>query len=123
MASPIEAEAAASTQDRTASDIPGEAHPAGTRQVSLAALPQGGYLGAVPENKLVAREAELEHIATALDAVAAGHGRLVLLAGEPGVGKTRLAQEAMLAARNRGLHILVGRCYEQDTALPFSLFL
>jgi class 3 adenylate cyclase/tetratricopeptide (TPR) repeat protein len=118
-----EAEADAPTEDRIALDIPAGAPPAEPRQVPLAALPQGGYLGAVPENKLVAREAELEHIATALDAVAAGHGRLVLLAGEPGVGKTRLAQETMLAARERGLHILVGRCYEQDTALPFSLFL
>jgi class 3 adenylate cyclase/tetratricopeptide (TPR) repeat protein/DNA-binding XRE family transcriptional regulator len=118
VAATIEGEAATPVQDRTVPDPP-----AGPQQSSLSALPQGGYLGAVPGNKLVAREAERAHIADALDAVAAGHGRLVLLAGEPGVGKTRLAQEAMLTAREHGLHILVGRCYEQDTALPFSLFL
>ena len=48
-----------------------------------------------------ARIEEMARFASAFDAVAAGSGRLVMLAGEPGVGKTRLAQEATLALRNR----------------------
>jgi tetratricopeptide (TPR) repeat protein len=47
---------------------------------------------------------------------------MVLLAGEPGVGKTRLAQELMRQAGERGFHMLAGRCYEQYTSLPFFPF-
>jgi class 3 adenylate cyclase/tetratricopeptide (TPR) repeat protein len=86
------------------------------------ALPHGGYLGAIPDNTLVSRASELDRIEGAIAAAAAGTGRLVLLAGEPGVGKTRLAQEAMLAAQGAGLRVLVGRCYEEQTSVPFLPF-
>ena len=85
-------------------------------------LAHGGFLGALPAGPLVGRQAELQRVLAALTAVAGGQGRLVLLAGEPGVGKTRLAQEVMLRARERGFHVLVGRCYEQHAALPFFVF-
>ena len=53
----------------------------------------------------------------------AGEGPpLLLLAGEPGVGKTCLAQEVLRRAGERGVRALVGRCYEQYTSLPFSPF-
>ena len=84
-----------------------------------APLPKGGYLGAQPDNTLVAREAERSRLVAVLDVVADGAGRLLLLSGEPGVGKTRLAQEATGLARARGFGVLVGRCYEQDASLPF----
>jgi class 3 adenylate cyclase/tetratricopeptide (TPR) repeat protein len=87
------------------------------------ALPLGGFLGALPEGALVARERELGQILVALSAVVAGSGRLVLLAGEPGVGKTRLAQEVTLIARNRGFLIAAGRCYEPQQAVPYYPFL
>jgi transcriptional regulator with XRE-family HTH domain len=86
------------------------------------AWPRGSYLGAAPDGALVAREAEYERIEGALAAVLAGEGRLLLLTGEPGVGKTRLAQEAALSAVKRGLRVLVGRCYEQYVAAPYSPF-
>ncbi|MFI5429365.1 AAA family ATPase [Aeromicrobium sp. UC242_57] len=41
-------------------------------------------------------------------------------AGEPGVGKTRLAQEASLYAEDRGFLIASGRCYEQQRDTPFG---
>lgn len=85
-------------------------------------LPRGGYLGAAPLNVLVARESEHAHIERALDDVSQGEGQLILLSGEPGVGKTRLAQEAMLEARTRGFQVLVGRCNEQHASLPFFPF-
>jgi predicted ATPase len=56
---------------------------------------QGGFLGALPTGPLVGRVPELRRLLIALDGVAGGQGRLVVLAGEPGVGKTRLAQELM----------------------------
>ena len=89
---------------------------------SAAPLPIGRYLGAMPDNVLVARETELARLAVALDASRAGQGRLVLLAGEPGIGKTRLAQEVMLRARAAGCLTLVGRCYEEHGGLPFFPF-
>lgn len=92
---------------------------AGVGRGSEAPLPTGGFLGALPPGPLVAREAELGQIAFALDAVLGGSGRLVLLAGEPGVGKTRLAQEVMLAARQRGCLVASGRCYEQTRTIAY----
>jgi tetratricopeptide (TPR) repeat protein len=46
-----------------------------------------------------------------------------MLAGEPGVGKTRLAQEATLAARARGFLVVAGTCYEPEHGTPFYPFL
>ncbi|GAC1636065.1 MAG: helix-turn-helix transcriptional regulator [Chloroflexota bacterium] len=85
-------------------------------------VPIGGFLGALPAGVLVGREHELDRLLQAIDVVAGGSGRLVLLAGEPGVGKTRLAQEATISLRNRRFQVAAGRCYEprQNTAFyPF----
>ena len=49
----------------------------------------------------------------------AGHGALLLIGGEPGVGKTRLAEEILAVAQERGCLALVGRCYETEGTLPF----
>jgi transcriptional regulator with AAA-type ATPase domain len=49
----------------------------------------------------VGRDAELAQLDTALDAALGGQGRLVPVAGEPGIGKTRLAQELGSRARER----------------------
>ncbi len=82
--------------------------------------PPGGYLGALPVSRLVAREAEWTTIATALGAVVEGSGKVVLLAGEPGIGKTRLAQEVSARAAERGFLVATGRCYEARRETPFA---
>jgi class 3 adenylate cyclase/tetratricopeptide (TPR) repeat protein len=82
----------------------------------------GGFLGSLPSGSLVGREEELRQILAPVDEVAAGAGRLLLLAGEPGVGKTRLAQEVTLVAHNYGFLLTVGRCYEQQQSVPFYPF-
>jgi DNA-binding CsgD family transcriptional regulator/tetratricopeptide (TPR) repeat protein len=51
---------------------------------------------------LVGRDAEVEALALALDAAAAGVARVVALVGDPGVGKSRLVEESMALARSRG---------------------
>src|SRR5947209_6557993 len=86
-------------------------------------LPIGGFIGALPEGLLVARDAELATIMQTFDEVSGGAGRLVLVGGEPGIGKTRLAQEASLTARNRDFLVATGRCYESDAAVPFFSFI
>ncbi len=86
-------------------------------------LPVGRFLGALPQGPLVAREAELAKLLATLDAVAHGAGRLVLLVGEPGVGKTRLAQEVTRAALDRGFLVAAGRCYEPQEAVAYYPFL
>ena len=94
----------------------------GGREPALS-LPIGGFLGALPSGELVGREPELAAAVAAVEAVIAGSGQLVLVAGEAGVGKTRLAQEITLRARNQGFLITTGSCYEPQQAVPFYPFL
>src|SRR6266536_1913611 len=67
----------------------------------------------------VGRAAELGRLVGLLDEAVAGRGGVVLLAGEPGIGKTRLASEFARHAAHRGARVLWGRCYEGAGAPPF----
>lgn len=64
----------------------------------------------------VGRERELSGLAGALDEAIRCRGRLVLLAGEPGIGKSRLAEELIERAEAHGAMVLVGRCWEAGGA-------
>jgi predicted ATPase len=44
---------------------------------------------------------------------------LLMLVGEPGIGKTRTAQELAGHAETRGAQVLWGWCYEEEGAPPF----
>ena len=67
----------------------------------------------------VGRERELAALGTALDQALAGAGRIVMLSGEPGIGKTRTAQLLARYAESRDVRVLWGRCYEEPGAPPF----
>jgi DNA-binding SARP family transcriptional activator/tetratricopeptide (TPR) repeat protein len=67
----------------------------------------------------VGRGPELGDLTAALDDALAGRGRLFLLQGEPGIGKSRLADELIGRARERGAQVLVGRCWEAGGAPAF----
>ena len=54
------------------------------------------------EHELVGREAQLAAVGAAVRSGAAGRGRVVLVAGEPGIGKTCLARRCGAAGRRRG---------------------
>jgi len=64
----------------------------------------------------VGREPELEELLAGLGGALAGRGRLCLIAGEPGIGKSRLIEELVSRARERGAQVLVGRCWEAGGA-------
>ena len=86
----------------------------------------------------VGRERELAALRAQLDAALADTGsrdplrspfglgpsrakpQVVLLAGEPGIGKTRLAEELAALARDQGAAVLWGRCYEGEWAPPYG---
>jgi hypothetical protein len=67
----------------------------------------------------VGRAGELAVLTADLDAAVAGRGGVVLLAGEPGIGKTRLAEEVAAQATARGALVLWGRCWEAEGAPAF----
>jgi DNA-binding winged helix-turn-helix (wHTH) protein len=61
----------------------------------------------------------MERLRAALEGALAGRGRTVLLAGEPGIGKTRTAEELAAEARRRHAMVLIGRATEGDGAPAF----
>jgi DNA-binding SARP family transcriptional activator/predicted ATPase len=72
------------------------------------------------ELPLVGREAEIHRLREALNRAWEGHGHVVALIGEAGVGKSRLLAEVAAEAVARGGRVLVGRCYEAEQILPFA---
>ena len=68
---------------------------------------------------VVGRQREMAELRAALDDAMAGRGRMVMLAGEPGIGKTRTAQELASHAESLGAQVLWGWCYEQQGAPPY----
>jgi len=66
---------------------------------------------------VVGREAELAALADLLGRMLSGHGAIVALVGEPGIGKSHTAQT--LARRATGVRTLWGRCNEEPGAPPY----
>ena len=58
-------------------------------------------------------------LAGALEDALSGSGGLVMLVGEPGIGKTRTAQEFADIAERQGTRVLWGRCHEQQGMPPY----
>ena len=75
-----------------------------------------GPVPAQERRPFVGRDRELEYLRGAVDKALAGHGRLVMLVGEPGIGKTQTAVELGRYAADRGACVLWGRCYEREGA-------
>jgi DNA-binding CsgD family transcriptional regulator len=68
---------------------------------------------------LVSRGAELHALSTALDRAADGAGGVIILTGDAGVGKSRLAREISAQAASRGFDVLAGRATESIVPVPF----
>jgi DNA-binding SARP family transcriptional activator len=95
------------------------------RPTAAGAAPSGrAAVGVRPEalsaeTPLIGREEEIARLGELLVGARQGRGRLVLVRGEAGVGKTRLVTEVVAQASLAG-PVLVGRSYESQQALPFG---
>ena len=67
----------------------------------------------------IGRARELSTLDEALDQSLEGRGRMVMLAGDPGIGKTHTAEMLARRAGQRGVNVLWGRCYEEPGAPPY----
>ena len=68
---------------------------------------------------LVGREREMTELTSVLDSALEGRGGIAMIAGEPGIGKTRLTEELDSIARNRGALVARGVCHEGGSAPPY----
>lgn len=67
----------------------------------------------------VGRERELRALQAALESAVAGRGQVVLISGEPGIGKTRTSDVFAAEAEASGALVLWGRCHEWEGAPPY----
>jgi hypothetical protein len=74
------------------------------------------FASARADNPFVGRGSVLEFLRGVLDDVVGGGGRVVLLSGEAGIGKTRTAEELLRSAGERGALVLAGHCVEVEGA-------
>ena len=79
-------------------------------------------LQGVAWGSFVGRRDEMGQMKAALDGALSGRGSLVMLVGEPGIGKTRLAEEFGVYAGLRGAQVLTGHCYEGEVGVPYLPF-
>jgi len=73
--------------------------------------------------KPIGRDAERDQLLRHLDAALAGRGSLVLIGGEPGIGKTHLTRAILAEAARRGCFGVVGHCSEVEGAPPYIPFI
>jgi predicted ATPase/class 3 adenylate cyclase len=81
-----------------------------------------GNLRGVTWGRFVGRREELDQLKAALENILSGKGSVSMLVGEPGIGKTRLAEEFAVYAGLRGAQALTGHCYEGEASIPYRPF-
>jgi DNA-binding SARP family transcriptional activator len=92
--------------------------PAGGPPPRAASTPVPAAVVRRARSVFIGREDALARLRGAMDDAAAGQTRIVLLQGEPGIGKTRLAFELAAVAEGRGVSIAWGRCHDDEGAPP-----
>jgi predicted ATPase len=86
------------------------------------ALGEITLLQQIVQGRLVGRGAELDSLRQHWRQAQGGIAQLVLISGEPGVGKTRLANELISFAQLHGGRTLQGGCYEYEASVPYLPF-
>ena len=77
---------------------------------------------AAPEIPLIGRENEFAELQRLLINAIGGRGSMVMIGGEPGIGKSHLTRAILAEARQRGALAIVGHCYEMEGAPPYGPF-
>jgi class 3 adenylate cyclase len=103
-------------------DVRGKSEPIRAYEV-LAVGEHSGRARGIPglTSTLVGRRAELEQLIELLRVVQAGKGRMAVVLGEPGIGKTRLLSELRSEAATIGAPWHEARCLSYGQAIPFHL--
>ncbi len=78
--------------------------------------------GGLVRGRMVGRDTEIDALRRSWSETALGRGGMVLVSGEPGSGKTRLARELVDYACITGGTMLSGGCYELEAATPYLPF-
>jgi tetratricopeptide (TPR) repeat protein len=102
-----------------AADLPSAFPPLRVEDVAASSV---APLQQLVRGQLVGRTAELQQLKQHWDQSQQARGHLVLVSGEPGVGKTRLARDLVVHAQNSGATILRGGCYEYEATTPYLPF-
>jgi tetratricopeptide (TPR) repeat protein len=72
----------------------------------------------------VGREKEIKTLQTAFDRALSGEGSVMMVVGEPGIGKTALCEQTATYVGLRGGLVLIGHCYEKGSlSLPYLPFI
>lgn len=91
------------------------------KRTTRQAHPVGGYQASSPAQlPLVSRFAEWQAIQSFWKTAASGKPRLLLICGEAGIGKTRLAEELTGWTARQGIRTAVAHCYASEGALPYA---
>lgn len=105
-----------------ASDLPSEFAPLRTEESPSDGQDPTALLDQLVRGKMIGRQAEWEQLLQHWNTSQQARGHMVLLSGEPGVGKTRLAAEMIARAQSEGAVILRGGCYEYEATTPYLPF-
>ncbi|MDX1383224.1 MAG: AAA family ATPase, partial [Thermoanaerobaculia bacterium] len=92
------------------------------RETDEETLGAAAMISGLAGGRMVGREAELDRLQSLWRETRTSGGRLVLVSGEPGVGKTRLARELVASVGLEGGLILSGGCYEHEATTPYLPF-
>lgn len=113
-------------QPRGQLELPGLPMPVSAYAVSAAPtaarIPLPSALSYSDADPFVGRLEERQRLERLWEEVAHGRRQVVLLSGEPGAGKTRLAAELARTAHESGAAVLLGRC-DEEIGVPYEPFL
>ncbi len=76
----------------------------------------------IPQLPLIGRAEIQALLRKALGEARSGDGRTVILAGDRGVGKSRLIRSIVDEARRAQMAVATGRAYQVESGVPYSLF-
>ena len=99
--------------------VKGVANPLPLREVVYERSDPTALLKRTP---FVGRSKEVNKLQVQLESAAKGRGAVVTLAGEAGIGKTRIIEEFAEVARDRGAQVLRGACYGDEWHAPYGPF-